>query len=118
MKVCPECKSRCFDDMDICYGCMYDFRKSESYNNKNMDSSKNSVSLNRDDCNSHKNHIPEYFELEPFSIDYNYLGKNHDDLKDKDKNANNNFVGVPTSQKTKIDEINDFCEITLRVPKK
>lgn len=25
MKTCPVCKSRLFDDMDICYGCMYRF---------------------------------------------------------------------------------------------
>ena len=25
MKTCPVCKARCFDDMDICYGCMYRF---------------------------------------------------------------------------------------------
>lgn len=25
MKTCPICKARCFDDMVICYGCMYRF---------------------------------------------------------------------------------------------
>lgn len=25
MKTCPVCKSRLFDDMDTCYGCMYRF---------------------------------------------------------------------------------------------
>lgn len=25
MKVCPVCKSTLFDDMDVCYGCMYRF---------------------------------------------------------------------------------------------
>lgn len=25
MKQCPVCKSRCFDDMDVCYGCMHRF---------------------------------------------------------------------------------------------
>lgn len=25
MKTCPVCKARCFDDMEICYGCMYRF---------------------------------------------------------------------------------------------
>ena len=25
MKICPICKARCFDDMEICYGCMHQF---------------------------------------------------------------------------------------------
>lgn len=25
MKTCPVCKARCFDDMEICYGCMHHF---------------------------------------------------------------------------------------------
>lgn len=25
MKICPVCHSRCFDDMDMCYGCLYRF---------------------------------------------------------------------------------------------
>ena len=25
MKTCPICKARCFDDMEICYGCMHRF---------------------------------------------------------------------------------------------
>lgn len=25
MKQCPVCKSQCFDDMDVCYGCMHRF---------------------------------------------------------------------------------------------
>lgn len=25
MKTCPVCQSQCFDDMEICYGCMYHF---------------------------------------------------------------------------------------------
>ena len=25
MKICPVCKSRCFDDMQVCYGCMHRF---------------------------------------------------------------------------------------------
>lgn len=27
MKVCPVCGSRCFDDMDVCYGCLHDFMR-------------------------------------------------------------------------------------------
>ena len=25
MKTCPICNAQCFDDMDICYGCMHRF---------------------------------------------------------------------------------------------
>ncbi len=25
MKTCPVCQAQCFDDMDICYGCMHRF---------------------------------------------------------------------------------------------
>ena len=25
MKICPVCKARCFDDMQVCYGCMHRF---------------------------------------------------------------------------------------------
>ena len=27
MKTCPVCKSNCFDDMDVCFGCLHDFRR-------------------------------------------------------------------------------------------
>lgn len=27
MKVCPVCKARCFDDMEVCYGCLHRFAK-------------------------------------------------------------------------------------------
>ena len=27
MKTCPVCKSLCFDDMPVCYGCMHDFER-------------------------------------------------------------------------------------------
>lgn len=27
MKVCPVCSARCFDDMDVCYGCMHRFEE-------------------------------------------------------------------------------------------
>ena len=27
MKTCPICKARCFDDMEICYGCMHRFEE-------------------------------------------------------------------------------------------
>lgn len=30
MKVCPICKARCFEDMEICYGCMHHFQNTES----------------------------------------------------------------------------------------
>lgn len=25
MKICPVCSARCFDDMDVCYGCLHTF---------------------------------------------------------------------------------------------
>jgi hypothetical protein len=28
MKTCPICKARCFDDMELCYGCMHRFESS------------------------------------------------------------------------------------------
>ena len=30
MKECPICGSRCFDDMDRCYGCLHDFTRDEA----------------------------------------------------------------------------------------
>ena len=30
MKECPICGSRCFDDMDRCYGCLHDFTRDET----------------------------------------------------------------------------------------
>ena len=27
MKTCPVCRSRCFDDMPVCYGCLHDFER-------------------------------------------------------------------------------------------
>lgn len=29
-KVCPQCGQRLFADMDVCYGCLYDFRRSSA----------------------------------------------------------------------------------------
>ena len=51
MKICPVCKSRCFDDMDTCYGCMHKFNDEK---NKKVDWSKDL--------------IPEYFELDSCPI--------------------------------------------------
>ena len=25
MKICPVCSARCFDDMEVCYGCLHTF---------------------------------------------------------------------------------------------
>lgn len=30
LKTCPQCGAKMFDDMDICYGCLYDFSREES----------------------------------------------------------------------------------------
>lgn len=54
MKVCPVCNSRCFDDMDTCYGCLHKF--TEQDNKKDMEHK----------SNTDKIRIPEYFETEPF----------------------------------------------------
>lgn len=27
MKTCPVCKANCFDDMDVCFGCLHDFSR-------------------------------------------------------------------------------------------
>ena len=29
MKICPVCEARCFDDMEVCYGCLHRFAKEE-----------------------------------------------------------------------------------------
>ena len=50
MKVCPECKSRCFDDMEICYGCMHKFTDKEVKNDLSSEL------------------LPEYFELDSCPI--------------------------------------------------
>ena len=53
MKVCPTCKSRCFDDMDTCYGCMHQF-SGDDIKNENL----KEIKMNDD--------IPEYFEIDSF----------------------------------------------------
>lgn len=30
LKTCPQCGAQMFDDMDTCYGCLYDFSREES----------------------------------------------------------------------------------------
>ena len=55
MKVCPICKSRCFDDMDTCYGCLYNFDKQED-----------DVFVYRKKEENSMPHIPEYFEIDAF----------------------------------------------------
>lgn len=56
MKLCPVCKSRCFDDMDTCYGCMHNFIKDKEV--KKMKS--------KDEKKDEDIRIPEYFEMESF----------------------------------------------------
>ena len=29
MKTCPVCGARCFDDMEVCYGCLHDFMRED-----------------------------------------------------------------------------------------
>ena len=94
MKVCPVCKSRCFDDMDKCYGCLHDFTK---------DSKNNSITqkipvVNVEDVfdyeESSNDFVPEYFELDTFPYieedDYRIPRGAH--VKDNIKDVNfNNF---------------------------
>ena len=37
MKTCPICKARCFDDMEICYGCMHPSVSEERSGEKRVD---------------------------------------------------------------------------------
>ena len=30
MKICPVCSARCFDDMEVCYGCLHTFADGQS----------------------------------------------------------------------------------------
>lgn len=30
MKECPVCVARCFDDMEVCYGCLHDFSREDT----------------------------------------------------------------------------------------
>ena len=30
MKECPVCGARCFDDMEVCYGCLHDFSREDA----------------------------------------------------------------------------------------
>lgn len=63
MKVCPTCKSRCFDDMETCYGCMHQFSEKDNSKTENI---KETIM---------ENNIPEYFELDsfPFIEDDDYF---------------------------------------------
>lgn len=83
MKVCPVCKSRCFEDMDICYGCLYKFKQNDNANKEEL-----------------VDHIPEYFELEPF-------------LCVEEESAAYNFE----SPEINITNNDNMLDINLRVPK-
>lgn len=43
MKTCPICKAKCFNDMEICYGCMYNFTQIEACRLLPSDSPKSQV---------------------------------------------------------------------------
>lgn len=68
MKVCPVCKSRCFDDMGTCYNCLYNFNENIK---PKEDLDKND--LPRSEKLPFNNWIPEYFEVEscPYIEDVN-----------------------------------------------
>lgn len=58
-KVCPRCGEELFDDMDVCYGCLYEFPKE----NAEKESVAQAVELPIDD------EIPSLAEEEPFKWD-------------------------------------------------
>ncbi len=71
MKVCPICKSRCFDDMDTCYGCLHNFTKvyddevfayPETTTIEAPDSAITSDSTHAPEPTQ----IPEFFEIDSF----------------------------------------------------
>lgn len=67
MKVCPVCKSRCFDDMDVCYGCLHKFNDEqveEVSNNKDLSGFDKTIKMDKADILQ----IPEYFELDSFPM--------------------------------------------------
>ena len=64
MKVCPVCKSRCFDDMKICYGCMHKFED-------DCPTEMISVATDVDQqklTDPSTEFIPQYFEVESYPI--------------------------------------------------
>ena len=38
VKVCPRCGEKLFQDMGVCYGCLYDFRGRELRTSRNINS--------------------------------------------------------------------------------
>lgn len=69
MKVCPICKSRCFDDMDTCYGCLHNFSKEYDDDVFAYPDSSDITSLpNIPEPTqiTEPKQIPEYFELDAF----------------------------------------------------
>ena len=60
MKVCPVCKSRCFDDMDTCYGCMHNFNETKEKIDDEI------ASVWKEEVM--ESMIPEFFELDSFPV--------------------------------------------------
>lgn len=76
MKICPVCKSRCFDDMNTCYGCMHKFKDTKTILTKWKEEKMSK--------------IPEYFEIDsfPFIEDEQYFNErniNEDSKKNNDE---------------------------------
>lgn len=66
MKICPVCKSRCFDDMNTCYGCLHHFEE-----NAFVDDHMQEVDEIEDvleECVFASTSIPEYFEIDSCPI--------------------------------------------------
>lgn len=46
MKTCPICKSRCFEDMEVCFGCMHHFSADMQHGNSSiLPSAQNSIAI-------------------------------------------------------------------------
>ena len=72
MKVCPICKSRCFDDMDTCYGCLHNFAKEYDDDVFSYPETPNTTEIPQLTQFSESpkipgfDQIPDYFELDTF----------------------------------------------------
>lgn len=87
MKVCPVCKSRCFDDMDVCYGCLHKFSHDQNIVYDNEITQTINLSTQQHEESTFKDiDIPEYFELDTFpyieEVDYPRTRGAHEKTED------------------------------------
>lgn len=122
MKVCPICKSRCFDDMDTCYGCLHNFSK--EYDDDVFaypDSSDISILPNIPEPTNipeakqipEPTNIPEYFELDSFP--------QIEEVPDfKDELLDDSFLYNEESLcdiQIPVDESNETIKLNIEIPK-